>query len=232
MSIINISQIEKYEKKKWNEKFAPKVKKTLTHNNEIISRIIENNTPTLKEYIEINEYIPNIYVIDDAVKHIQKEQFRTWKVFSYKFNWKLIYSDKTIDENYLIITWKTKLDYTKWEKKNIRDYKIETKKLRIEAQKKIPEWIKRWNNLIDINLQDEWRELVQKRVNDLYIWQDINDVLDIMEAISNWDNIEEIRKLINFQWHSWDSETLAFKAINYFGNEDCKRIINKLVNIA
>jgi hypothetical protein len=140
----------------------------------------------------------------------------------------MIYSDKTVDENYISYFWKTKIEIDKEREEQDIKWEIERKTKELEALKKIPEWIERWNKLIEASLQDEWGKIVPIRAGDLYNWMELDSTLNIIEMILNWSNIDDVKKQLDSEWHSWMSYWLVCKMVFHFGNTECKRIIEEL----
>lgn len=85
----------------------------------------------------------------------------------------------------------------------------------LEAIDRIPEVIKRGEKLIYPQKQNEWETCVAYRMSDLYKGYELNDALNIMEALENGAEMKDVKPLIS-TGHSGNSYSMLCAIVREF----------------
>lgn len=85
----------------------------------------------------------------------------------------------------------------------------------VNATKRVNEFIERGNKLIYPQLQERWERCVQARVSDLYHGSELENALEIMEALEAGKSIEDAMKLVD-DGHSGNSYGVMVSIVTDF----------------
>lgn len=154
---------------------------------------------------EAREYTEWVYDLEEAVKVLAQKKLNNENVFI-NFNGKKLYS-LLDDENscYQKVTGTSKEIFEERRRKELEEWHKEEDRKRNEAISKIPEWIKRGEEFIYPQMQDEWGQCVVKRATDFYHGLDLEYALEVMLTLDQKEGrngIEIAKKLLNEQDHS------------------------------
>lgn len=76
---------------------------------------------------------------------------------------------------------------------------------KMENEEKIKKFIERGNKLIYPQMQDKWKDCVEKAVNGMYHGMEIDAALEIMEKLEEGINVEDLEAVLDAQDHSTNS---------------------------
>ncbi len=136
------------------------------------------------------------------------------------FNGHILHSDTvTMDSAYTEVMGYTKKEYNQKRKEWEENYDNEQQHAQEEAKAKIPDWIKQGENLIFPEKHQRWEKVVNARAKDLYHGSDLDDTLEILEAIENGASMEEAKKMLENQYHSGMSELMVRRLVLDFSSK-------------
>ena len=78
-----------------------------------------------------------------------------------------------------------------------------------KTRESIKSWIERGQAIIFPERYEKWEECVKARVSDLFRGADLNDALEIMEALEKGASIEEVKNIFKSQQHSGESASMV-----------------------
>ena len=190
-------------------------------------KITKNTEPELTEE-EIQRaketaYERNIYgcsTISEAITEFL-DMCKDWRNFFVEICWKKLYSvdTKTEDDAYMQMFWKTKIEQEKVREEYARQREVETKKKELEALEKIPWRIEEGKKYVDKWKWWDWESYVNSSARDLYHWMDIDDTLELLKMIDNWESWEKVQETFDNQWHSFMSYSVVFTRVAYFSKK-------------
>lgn len=133
------------------------------------------------------------------------------------FNGIILYSDTvSMDEAYLSIADKTKLQCDKEEQEWQENYDREQR----EHKERIPslskEWMKQGRKILTKDKWEYWDEIVPIRLNDLYYGMELGCCLDIVKILNNNGTLDEAKEKIESQGHSGMSYGLVRSMVREF----------------
>ncbi len=111
-----------------------------------------------------------------------------------------------------------------WEKHSIEYREKDLQDLK-DAEAKVPAYVERGSKLIYPQQKEKWEECVCYRLADLYRGAELENALQIMEALDNGATVEEAGKLLDDAGHSGMSYGVAMSIVLSFskrGVEFCK----------
>lgn len=168
-------------------------------------------------YIKVPEYTD---IIDKSVDKLHEYRDRGIKAYI-DFNGKILYSDEvTLDSAYLLITGKTKLEYSEKERqdkerrlKEEEDYKARIPDLTVY-------WREKGREVLTKDKLEYWDKIVPIRLGDLYRGMELRQTLEIIEIlnkdISQEDKFREANTILENQGHSGMSFGLICNMIKEF----------------
>lgn len=178
------------------------------------------------EYLENNEiYLGNN--IDDVYQALQeyKKQGQKYQV---QFNGKVLNCDMTLDECYQKVI---NMSYDEYHEKLKEKHNKYEKEL-AEHKEKIPElivkWIKWGEENLSADVQEEWKECVPIRLNDLYRGWELDCFKEIFDAYKANKSKEEIKEIITNQGHSGMSHHLECSIVYSFLDKDLGEYLHKI----
>lgn len=92
------------------------------------------------------------------------------------------------------------------------DYEKESQKAIVN----IPNWIERGKKIIDPGLYEKWEKCVNIRVKDGFHGSDLEDALNVMEALSNGKSLEEAYSIFNKNSYSPSGYNMVLSIIATF----------------
>ena len=157
--------------------------------------------------------------LEGAVKELLEFKMKGQSVF-YEFNGTKLYScDVTMDSAFKEVTGYTKDDFDKRRKEELDKFKVEMEQEKNQAQQNIPAWIERGKKIIFSERHKDWEECVKIRANDFYNGRELNDVLDIMEALDKGEPMENVQQMFKNQGHSGMSSALVRNIVYSFSSK-------------
>lgn len=157
---------------------------------------------------------------------VQKLQFLESVGFHVKttFNGVELCSDTvTLNSAYEAIVGCTKDEFDR----RIEELKIEEERKKSEFEQKKPELIKdaqeKGAKLIAPELVSDWNAYVEKSFDGLYQGMDVNATIEILEAINNGAEWDEVKKIFDGQGHSGMSAGLVGSLVEKFSGHDGAR---------
>ena len=122
--------------------------------------------------------------LDDICKRLQELNAQGKNVYI-EFDGKKLYSLlDSVDDCYIKVTGETKADYERLLAEELRKFKEEELKEELTALEKMPARIERGKQTISPELHDQWENCVKIRTSDIYHGIELDDAIDIMEAIA------------------------------------------------
>lgn len=121
----------------------------------------------------------------------------------------------TMDSAYQAVMGCTKAEFDK----KAEEMKKRDEKETQEALEKVPQWIERGNKLIYPERQEEWATCVSKRAKGLYKGLEVEDTIEIMEALENVPDMRKAKEIIEEQGHSGASFGLVTRMVFAFSKK-------------
>lgn len=178
------------------------------------------------EYLENNEiYLGNN--IDDVYQVLQeyKKQGQKYQV---QFNDRVLNCDMTLDECYILVTG---MSYKAFHDK-LQEMCEESQKELEEHKVKIPElterWIKWGEENLSADVQEEWKECVPIRLDDLYQGWELDCFKEFFEAYKTGKSKEELKEILQDQGHSGMSYGLMCLMIYSFIDKDLAEYLHNI----
>lgn len=173
-----------------------------------------------KNYTQIEFIYGN--TIEDAVRQLLNYNSKGILVCG-TFNGTVLYSDTvTLDNAYLSITGKTKVEFDKAQQAWRENYDREER----EHKEIIPilseEWKKKGREILTEDKWEYWDKIVPIRLGDLYHGMELGCCLDIVQILNNNGTLNEAKEEIDKQDHSGMSFSLVREMVREFsdkGNE-------------
>lgn len=132
--------------------------------------------------------------IDDVCAKIEELQEQNVNGFIVFNGYKFYALGDNINSIYLRLTGQTKQQYDENFEKSLKNWIYNKSEERIEAQRRIPNWISRGEDLIEPELHEEWKKCVEARVQQGFFGKDIEALLKILYKLKE-GNFEEARKI-------------------------------------
>lgn len=133
------------------------------------------------------------------------------------FNGITLYSDNvTLDSAYLSITGKSYEQFKEQEKQSHEDYLREEKEYQKQLPKKISNWIKKGEKVLDSEYLEEWNRVVPIRARDLYHGKELDASLEIIKSLNDGQPFEKQIEIIENQGHSGMSYSLVCSMVKKF----------------
>lgn len=156
------------------------------------------------------------YCLKDVVSELLWNKQQGKEVYC-EFNGVTLTSpDVTLDNAYLAVTGMTYAECQENEKRRIEKWKQEEE----EHKKNIPNLKKQYllDSLYLINPDqiDEWVEVIDARLSDLYNGFDLASAIEIMKALDSNVSIKEAQKIIDRQGHSGMSYGIVRLVVKQF----------------
>lgn len=150
---------------------------------------------TVKELLELNAAGKSVY---------------------FDFNGIRLYScDVTMDSAFKEVTGLTKEEFDKHQEEESKKFRLE----REQSKQNIQIWKERGKKIIFPERHKEWEECVEIRANDFYNGVELNDALEIMEALANGEKMENVQKIFQGQEHSGVSRSLVRNIVYSFSGK-------------
>jgi hypothetical protein len=132
-----------------------------------------------------------------------------------EFNGVYLYSDTvTLDGAYMAICGKTKAEYDKQQE----EYREELRRKEEEHKARIPQLVEEWKEkgrkILDEKYWALWDEILPIRLGDMYHGAELPMCLDIVKALNGGCSLEEAKKIIDEQGHSYMSWHLVRSMVN------------------
>jgi len=133
------------------------------------------------------------------------------------FNGVMLYSDKvTLDNAYISITGKSYEQAKEQEKQWHENYLRQEKEHQEELPKKIANWIREGEKILDVEFLEEWNRIVPIRAGDLYHGRELDASLEIISSLNNGEPFEKAIEIIENQGHSGMSHSLICSMVKRF----------------
>ena len=140
--------------------------------------------------------------IESAVSELLEHNERGELVCG-SFNGHMLYSDSvTVDDAYVKILGKTKVEFDKEQEEWRERYKREEEEYKTKIPQLSKDWIENGHKILNEKYWDKWSECVPFRLNDLYKGMELKCCLDIVEALNNNCALEKAKEIIESQGHS------------------------------
>lgn len=154
--------------------------------------------------------------IEHAVAELQ-EHHRYRRKVCMEFNGVYLYSDTvTLDGAYVSICGKTKAEYDKQQ----QAYREELHRKDEEHKARLPQLIEEWKGkgraILDEKYWSIWDEILPIRLGDLYKGMELGMCLDIVKALNEGCSLEDAKKIIDEQGHSYMSHYLVRNMVKEF----------------
>lgn len=153
----------------------------------------------------------------DWIIKILIDRNKKWKnVYCHICGKKLYSCDvKTLDDAYMILFWKTKLEKEKSEREEREEMeKIQRKNLELIGN--IPKWIKEWKKYIERNKRNERESHVNYCARNLYCWNNMDVELKILKMLYENESMNKIQDEFNKHWYVWITRSIIKTYITYF----------------
>ncbi len=135
----------------------------------------------------------------------------------YNFNGHTLFSEfDTPDTCFLKVCGKTIEQRRVAEEKRRKESELEELKLSAEAKAKIPTWNERGERLIYPENTQEWHKCVESRANDLYYGMELDNALDVMDALEQGKSVKEATEIAESMGHSGMSWNMMMKIVLHF----------------
>lgn len=158
------------------------------------------------------------YCLKDVVSELLWNKQQGREVYCEFNGVTLTSSDVTLDNAYLAVTGMTYAECQENEKRRIEKWKQEEE----EHKKNIPNLKKQYllDSLYLINPDqiDEWVEVIDARLSDLYKGFDLASAIEIMKALDSNVSIKEAQKIIDRQGHSGMSYGIVRLVVKQFSS--------------
>ena len=133
------------------------------------------------------------------------------------FNETRLYSDTvTMDNAYLKVTGKTKLEFDKAQQDWRDNYNREEREHKEQIPKLTEEWKIKGREILTEDKWNHWDKIVPIRLADLYHGWELGCCLDIVKMLNNGVSLEEAKQEIQKQGHSGMSWGLVCLMIKEF----------------
>ncbi len=153
-----------------------------------------DNEQIIKTAVEYKSYFGTL---DRAIEVLEKAKEENENIYL-DFNGQKLYSliDDT-DSCYLKVTGKTKDEYMKALEEWRKQQEEEQIKEELEALDKMPDRIKRGNELIYPQRREDWEKYVRSSTKSFYHGLELDSVLNVMESLSKDKNLEQALSVLN-----------------------------------
>lgn len=155
--------------------------------------------------------------IDDAYREMKKYRKQTGETCFVHFNSAILYSYDSRNTCYIKVTGKSKKEFDKYRKEELRRIKRKERLFKDRIPKLIKEYRKKARGIIAQEYLDVWDNAVPIRLNDLYHGWDLKCMLELVQVLNREDPEEDrfkaCKELLENQEHSGCSYNLVSKSL-------------------
>lgn len=154
--------------------------------------------------------------IEHAVAELQ-EHHQFGRKVCLEFNGVYLYSDTvTLDGAYMAICGKTKAEYEKYQAELREERRRKDEKHKARIPQLVEEWKAKGREVLDEKYWSLWDEILPIRLGDLYHGMELPMCLDIVKALNEGCSLEEAKRIIDDQGHSYMSYHLVRNMVKEF----------------
>ena len=167
-------------------------------------------------------YIPEQHIenfsgdLDEAIDFLEKAKNAGLRLSLRYWDVELHSDNISVDGAYKAVTGMTKEEFIKARQEWLENLKKERAEKKQQAHEKIPEWIKKGNQMIYPEKKEEWEKCVRTRADDLYFGEELDDALEIMWEIHCFADIKDIERVFAKQDHSGISANMVMSIVANF----------------
>lgn len=149
------------------------------------------------------EYDRFVHTFDRAADVLVDAHNRGENIFI-DFNGTKLYSVEiaNVDDAYMQYMGTTKAEHEAQVEAQRQKWEEERTRAEAAAKAKIPDWVERGNKVIMPDMEETWKQCVEIRANDLYHGAELENALQIMEALAKGATMEEALAIFDSANHS------------------------------